>query len=211
MLAVRADFFARDKNCGYCKVWFFMILKNLRGQTRERHAAVEARLPLVDPALTRAAYEEILTRFYGFYLPLEGRLLAVSFWTEIGFVVEARRKVARLEQDLQQLRAAAELARLPMCAELPEIASPAQALGCLYVMEGATLGGQVITRQLQKNLGITPETGGAFFAGYGAETGSRWKEFGAMITAQAPRLGQDGVIVASANRTFETLEHWLSH
>jgi len=186
-----------------------MILKKLRQQTSERHAAVESRLPLVDPALSRAAYEEILERFYGFYLPLEAQLLAVSFWREIGFEVEARRKVSRLERDLQKLGGGTELARLPNCAELPEITSPAQALGCLYVVEGATLGGQIITRHLQKNLGITPESGGAFFAGYGPETGARWQEFGAMITAQAERLGQDDVIVASANRTFETLEHWL--
>jgi heme oxygenase len=186
-----------------------MILKILRQQTSERHAAVEARLPLVDPALSRAAYEEILKRFYGFYLPLEARLLAVSLWREIGFEMEARRKVSPLEWDLEELSDDAELARLPRCAELPEIACPAQALGCLYVVEGATLGGQIITKHLQKNLGITPETGGAFFAGYGAETGARWQEFGAMITAQAGQLGQDDVIVASANRTFETLEHWL--
>jgi len=186
-----------------------MILKKLRQQTSERHTATESRLPLVDPALSRAGYAEIVERIYGFYLPLEARLLAAPFWNEIGFEIEARRKVSRLEWDLQKLSEDAGLTRLPRCAELPEIVSPAQALGCLYVVEGATLGGQVITKHLQKNLGITPETGGAFFAGYGAETGSRWQEFGAMITAQAERLGQDDVIVASANRTFATLEHWL--
>lgn len=83
-----------------------------------------------------------------------------------------------------------------------------QVLGCLYVIEGATLGGQVITRHLLATHGITPETGGAFFAGYGAETGPHWQAFGAMITA-AERFGAADEIVASANRTFETLDRWL--
>ena len=82
-------------------------------------------------------------------------------------------------------------------------------LGCLYVIEGATLGGQVITRHLEKNLGITPESGGAFFAGYGAETGARWKEFCALLTAAAERVSGEDEIVASANDTFATLGRWL--
>lgn len=92
---------------------------------------------------------------------------------------------------------------------MPELVTIPQVLGCLYVIEGATLGGQIITRHLQANLGITPETGGAFFAGYGVENGVRWQAFGAMITAAAAQFGGEDEIVASANRTFETLELWL--
>jgi heme oxygenase (biliverdin-IX-beta and delta-forming) len=107
---------------------------------------------------------------------------------------------------------AEEIARIPQCAELPELVTIPQVLGCLYVIEGATLGGQIITRHLQANLGITPETGGAFFAGYGVENGARWQAFGAMITAAAERFGGEDEIVASANRTFETLDlgHFLN-
>ena len=67
---------------------------------------------------------------------------------------------------------------------------------------------EVISRQLLANLGITPATGGACFAGYGADTGPRWKTFGEAITA-AEKFGGEDEIVASATRTFETLERWL--
>lgn len=187
-----------------------MILKRLRHETSERHAALEQRLPLVDPQLSREGYREILEGFYGYYLPLEARLNVSPVWAEIGFDFAERRKVPRLEKDLVVLGSAeSELARLPRCAELPPLDSIPRVLGCLYVVEGATLGGQVITRHLQANLGITPETGGAFFAGYGAETGVRWQAFGAMITAAAEQFGGEDEIVASANRTFETLDRWL--
>jgi heme oxygenase len=85
----------------------------------------------------------------------------------------------------------------------------AQLFGCLYVLEGATLGGQIITRHLHASLGLTPETGAAFFAGYGARTGSRWKEFGTHLSAFALQSGSGDAIVASANSTFETLDLWL--
>jgi heme oxygenase len=185
------------------------ILKRLRSETSERHTALERRLPLMDPRLSRDGYQSIIEAFFGYYAPLEVQLSGASVWAELEFDFAARRKVPELEKDLVVFgRTAAELTRLPKCAELPKLETIAQVLGCLYVIEGSTLGGQIITRHLQANLGITPETGGAFFAGYGAETGARWQAFGAMITEAARFCGADE-IVASANRTFETLELWL--
>ena len=185
------------------------ILKHLRSETSERHTVLEHRLPLVDPRLSRDGYQSILEGFFGYYAPLEVQLSGASVWAELAFDFAARRKVPELEKDLLVLgRTAEELTRLPKCAKLPKLETIPQVLGCLYVIEGSTLGGQIITRHLQANLGITPETGGAFFAGYGAETGARWQAFGAMIT-EAARFGGADEIVASANRTFETLELWL--
>jgi heme oxygenase len=186
------------------------ILKRLRAETSERHAGLEQRMTVMDPRLSRADYRALLEGFFGFYAPLEARLGASPVWAELAFDFAARRKVQRLEQDLLALgKTGEELTRLPRCAELPELDTLPQVLGCLYVIEGATLGGQVITRHLLATHGITPETGGAFFAGYGAETGARWQAFGAMMTAAAERVGAADAIVASANRTFETLDCWL--
>ena len=187
-----------------------MILTRLRQETSGHHSALEARLPLLDPALSRAAYRGLLERFFGFYAPLEPALLVASEGAELGFDYAARRKAPRLERDLAALGASAgAVAALPWCTELPPLDSAPQVLGCLYVIEGATLGGQIITRNLEKNLGLTPEQGGAFFAGYGAETGPRWREFCALLTAAADRLRGEDEIVASANRTFETMLPWL--
>ena len=53
---------------------------------------------------------------------------------------------------------------------IPTPNSDSLAFGCLYVMEGATLGGQVIGRHVRQTLGVTPETGGRFHAAYGDRT-----------------------------------------
>ena len=73
----------------------------------------------------------------------------------------------------------------------------------------ATLGGQIVTRHLHASLGVTPETGGAFFSGYAEHTGSRWKAFGTQLSTFALQSGRDDEIVAGANETFETLDQWL--
>jgi heme oxygenase len=187
-----------------------MILKRLHDETSVRHAALERQLPLLNPQLSLESYHCLVAKFHGYYAPLEERILELPWWEEIKFDYAERRKTPLLKQDLLSLGTTADgLAKNPRCDKLPDLGRIWQALGCLYVIEGATLGGRLITRHLQASLGLTPECGGAFFAGYGAETGARWKSFGAMLGGVAEERSQEDMIVASANRTFETMERWL--
>ena len=187
-----------------------LILKRLKQATSERHAALEGQLPLLDPCLSREDYHQLLGRFFGYYAPLETRLLALPWPDEIGFDYSGRHKTPRLEQDLIALGETPEtLAQLPRCQDLPEVLTLSNLLGCLYVIEGATLGGQIITRHLLINLGLTPETGAAFFNGYGEQTGAHWQTFCKMLTDLTEETSSDEEIIASANRTFETLGQWL--
>jgi heme oxygenase len=190
-----------------------MILKRLKLATSACHAALEDQLPLMRSDLSREEYRQFVGRFFGFYAPLEAQLMASNHWQLLEFDYAARQKTPRLEQDLLALGgSAAELAATPRCTNLPDLTAPEQLLGCLYVIEGATLGGRIITRQLQTQLGLSPESGGAFFDGYGAQTGPHWKAFCTMLANHADAHADEsrqGAIVAGANRTFETLTHWL--
>lgn len=202
-----------------------MILKRLKMATSSSHTALEDQLPLMNADLSREDYRQFVGRFFGFYAPLEVQLMASPHWQQLAFDYAPRQKTPRLAQDLSALGiSAAALAALPRCADLPACTTPEQLLGCLYVIEGATLGGRSITRHLQTRLGLTPESGGAFFDGYGAQTGAYWKAFCTMLSENADlHMGHSAddyadhssvesrhaAIVAGANQTFETLTHWL--
>jgi heme oxygenase len=190
-----------------------MILKRLKQATSASHTALENQLPLMNTDLTRDEYGQFVSRFFGFYAPLESQLLASPLWQTLAFDYHARQKTPRLKQDLSSLGNSADvLAVTPHCTDLPALTTPEQLLGCLYVIEGATLGGRVISRHLQNQLGLTSESGGAFFDGYGTETGLRWKAFCTMLSRNADSSGDEGrheAIVAGANRTFEALTRWL--
>lgn len=186
------------------------VLKRLRLETRDCHAALERRLPLLDPAMSQVAYRDVVGRFYGFYAPMEARLLTFAGWDECDFDYEGRYKTQRLAQDFVALGDVPDgVNALPLCQDLPALGSTAQLMGCLYVMEGATLGGQVIMRHLRANLGVTPDSGGAFFAGYGSETGTRWKAFCVRLNAFAQAVDAQDALIASANQTFVSLRRWL--
>jgi heme oxygenase len=184
------------------------LLTRLRQETSHQHALLESQLPLLDRTLTRDAYRQLLGRFWGYYAPLEQFVLSVIRRNAVAFDYEARLKTPLLENDLRALRLPAAL--LPRCANLPALAGVPQLLGCLYVLEGSTLGGRVITQRLVANQALQADSGGAFFAGYGTATAVRWREFGKFLTETAIAIDQDNLIVAGAKDTFETFATWLS-
>ncbi|QEL15574.1 biliverdin-producing heme oxygenase [Limnoglobus roseus] len=185
-----------------------MILTRLRAETRTRHDAVEARLGFLDRPITSDSYRELLRQFWGFYEPVEARIATATDWPALEFDFNGRRKTPLLERDLATAGVGREALDKCHCPALPPLTDVPQALGCLYVLEGATLGGQVITRHLRGQPGGPYPT--AFFASYGENVGPMWKAFGAFLTEYTAGHGGDDRIVASACATFDTLGAWLA-
>ncbi len=185
------------------------ILPRLRAETRREHEAIDTVVELNAIARVPGRYQYLLERFYGFYQPVEGALSAFGGWANYGIDLAARQKSHLLEADLRSLGGAAASV-LPRCDHLPELRTLADGFGCLYVMEGSTLGGQLIGRHTREHLGMTPECGGRFFHGYGERTGEQWQDFRTAITrCVVSPTDQDAAVVA-AKETFVRLHHWLA-
>ena len=118
-----------------------------------------------------------------------------------------RRKVPKLLADLEFLGYEAA-DRLPMCRSLPPLDSVPGILGSLYVVEGATLGGQLISRHLERTLGLREGRGYAFFSSYGPQVGSRWRSFRDVLLSCSTEQDDDR-IVDSATATFRGMYAWL--
>lgn len=81
-------------------------------------------------------------------------------------------------------------------------------LGYLYVKQGSTLGGQVISKQLKK-LGLEPGESQFFFNGPGSDTGDNWKKFLAFLAQLEPTIDANSVVV-SARTHFLILHHFFT-
>lgn len=187
------------------------ILARLKRETQAEHAAIELRVDL--PRRTRSAgeYGRLLARFWGFYAPIEERLAARPEWKRYGIDLRPRLKAPALARDLRALGWPADtLAALPRCRDLPAIDSFPRALGCLYVLEGATLGGQLIAREARQALGLSAERGCAFFLSYGENVGRMWRAFRALLTQAAAAEADDAEIVCGARATFAAFDRWLA-
>ena len=184
-----------------------IVLARLKSETRAEHNSIEATLGLTRPDLTAARYCQILKRFRGFYQPVEARISSIAGWGPSNLDFEPRRKVHLLDTDLKSLGVSTP-ERLPVCQDLPTMVGVTAAFGCLYVLEGSTLGGQVVGRHIHKTIGMTPSTGGRFFYGYGDQTAAMWQVFRTALTAFAVSDSAQNQVVTAAISTFQSFRRW---
>lgn len=180
----------------------------LRAETRQEHDAIETALAIPQSIGTIADYARLLAGFYGFYQPLEQAILALN-WQGTGIDPAMRLKAPLLAADLEAC--GDTLDAIPRCPRIPACRDTADGFGCLYVLEGATLGGAIIHRQLQAQLGDWIEGRGHFYQCYGDQRGAMWRIFRQAVDGFGDSHGralQDQVI-HSARATFQDLQAWL--
>ncbi|MGI9212466.1 MAG: biliverdin-producing heme oxygenase [Methylococcaceae bacterium] len=184
------------------------LLTELRTATHAHHTRLEQRLNLLRAGFSLADYDKLLCSFLGYYRPLEKTLNAladINVWIPD---YPMRIKTTLLEQDLLALgHNPAELEQIPECAELPLCSDRSSVMGCLYVIEGSTLGGQIMNRHFQNSLNLSQGQGLVFFSGYGIETMEMWKRFGTYLTQEGD--WDKTRLTESASQTFVTLERWF--
>lgn len=187
------------------------LLSQLKSDTAFLHEQIERTLDADRRFKSIDPYRKLIVRFLGFYRPVEALItshLANEDLLELG----RRRKTALLIDDLRALGIPQDaIDDIPVCAAFPDIETPAQALGCMYVLEGATLGGKLIRRQLASHLNLEPGTGSSFFASYGDDTGPMWKRFCSFVTQYETAHKEECFqIVSAAKDTFEKFEQWIA-
>lgn len=182
------------------------IFQRLKANTADLHERIESRLEIFSPGYDVQTYTRLLERFYGFWQPLETELCKLSGLAASTLDLESRLKAHLLEADLRRLGAEPE--RLARCTRLPGVQTFFAGLGCMYVLEGSTLGAQFIARHLRERFGIDESSGGAFFNAYGGSAGKRWSDFRTFLISHAG-TGPDDEIVGAARETFEALDEWL--
>ena len=184
--------------------------QRLKRETAAVHHHLETQLGLLDPNLDVELYRRVLETFYGFYVPVEidvTRLAATEM--PIGFPLRARAEL--IARDLLALgRSPADLAALPVCSDRPVLSCVEDLAGCLYVLEGACLGGQVLSPLLHRRLGLAKGSGATFFAGDEERTLARWTLIVAWLDG-LPRMGASTArIISAAGATFEAFARWAA-
>lgn len=184
-------------------------MARLKLQTAEHHEAIERVVPLMDRSLDRARYARYLSAMHGVHEPIERALSGLAGLSRVVPDVEERRKLPLLARDLVAL--AVERPPPAPPGSLPPLDSLADALGVLYVLEGSTLGGRILSRHLASKLGVSPDSGGAYLASYGERLGPMWQRFGACVESFARESNARDAqrVVDAATSTFQLLAVWL--
>jgi heme oxygenase len=186
------------------------VARKLKAQTHTLHQESEKLLiPKLQQIGSAKDYAAILKTFYGFYHPLEQILPGYITPAHLPDM-DGRLKSHLVLKDLTALgreEGQPSGQPIPLCTELPRVASLPEALGCLYVLEGSTLGGRVISKMLlqHKAAGLTQEHL-HFFSGYGDETGAKWN---AVLHLLEQFPGESSAVIQGANQTFLSFKNWI--
>jgi heme oxygenase len=184
-------------------------IAELRSATWASHQRLEKRLDIKARFSDSRAYRTHLEKMWGFCAGMELRVARDAFGDALPDF-EKRRKLPLLQRDLVALGAAAdEVMRLPRCETLPRCADEAAAFGCVYVLEGATLGGRTLLPMVRSRLGFTAEHGAMFLASYGEDVASMWRGFGICLDAWCGAAERRARAAEAAVATFVSLDRWL--
>jgi heme oxygenase len=172
--------------------------ERLRRETAELHRKVEEMTDLPGSVSTREDYEQLLTRLREFHLAVEGLwddTRWMTRWAEVGIELASHRRAHLLADDLAGL----ESRVAPRPAIMPSFGEFGEALGCLYVMEGSSLGGRVLGPAFRAALGDVPT---AFFDSEGRSHPSPWRSLTSALRRFESSSGDIDAVLHGAQETF---------
>ena len=185
-----------------------LFLAKLRETTLPAHTKLES-LPISE----RIVQPDITKEEYALYLNLMSRIVADIEKHIFPIVadtlpdIDQRKKSNLIQADLAFLSPANTFTNYPL-QEAGYTYSPSFAMGVMYVIEGSTLGGRVIMKNIENTLGYNADQGGKYFAGYGAQTGLLWKSF-LKTFMQFAETHDEEDISAGANFAFTVIHNYL--
>jgi len=186
------------------------FLDQLRANTADSHKNLE-NLPvsasIMSPNVTAEAYAHYLTLMRDVIEDTEVRIFPLL--QNIFPDLEQRTKLQLIDADLAFLNAPKTVSKNPFTENSQPFSIPF-AIGILYVVEGSSLGGRFILKNLQSVLGYE-ENGVSYFNGYGNKTGSSWKNFLNVLTDYEEKTNNSGEIIAGADFAFQAIHRHFSN
>jgi heme oxygenase len=184
-----------------------MLSDKLKESTKQNHQQLEKALVGKLKTIRSANdYTGLLKLFYGYFGGLEQKINKIIDTEFLPDHME-RRKTKAIADDLLSL--GSEIPEQATGNSLPVIANHLQALGALYVIEGSTLGGKIISKMMQQQLNLGGK-GLSFFAGYGDRTERMWDSFKSTLNKQAETPARQAEVIAAANETFLKFGEWFA-
>jgi len=160
----------------------------------------------MDETFDLEAYRAYLERTFGFYQVAEEQLRQHGVWEALNLPASEREKLPILAEDIVLL-GNIEPENIPNSDTGPLFASLAEAVGGAYVLEGSTLGGRVISRQVQALFGA--DVPRSFLECYGSSSGAKWQSFRAALSRFAGGVESEDEIIDGARETFRAFTRWL--
>jgi heme oxygenase len=180
-----------------------MITERLKAETADLHRATEQVShgdKIMSGRLTPVEYTEIIEKNYIMHVIAEKALAAYAPLQALANLdVNSRYKTESLVKDLNLLGKS-----LPVVPAVDlNISSVEEALGIMYVLEGATLGGAYILKALKRTESMNAINDYHYYGVYGEMIGPNWKTFQQVLLDNITTKEQEDKTIAAAAKAFE--------
>jgi heme oxygenase len=174
----------------------------LKSETSQVHDEVEQINIMSKSKPTIDNYIDYLKVLFKIFIPLEQKLFKFSEWKQNNFNFNLTKRVQHLIMDLNNLNV--NKSEIILSNNLPNIDSFEKALGVYYVLEGSSLGGQILFKKMLLNYSDQLENKLNYLYGFGKETFKEWKIFIDNINNYAEiNSAKKNDILNSALETFQ--------
>ncbi len=161
--------------------------------------------PLLSKELTLPQYTDILTLMRQWYCLNEIFILQSLSAKHTPYSLDPRCKLQFIDHDLRVLNRTIYVDN--HTAPMISLDNSYQALGALYVLEGATQGGRFIARKIAQHFGRDDIT--HFFASYGEQLDERWASFTQHLNQTLMTEDQIEQAIRGASSVFESMITWF--
>ncbi|MDR6923919.1 MULTISPECIES: biliverdin-producing heme oxygenase [Chryseobacterium] len=169
-----------------------MVSEYLKQNTAEYHDAAEKLFnseKIFNKTFTLEDYKKIISSNYLMLLHSEDKIFSsLSDKYADKLQLSNRKKLPLIEKDLESLSLENKTAFHDL-----HFDNEHEALGAMYVIEGSTLGGNVIAKQLSKTEGFDEVTFN-FFGCYQENTGPMWKNFKEVLDTEVAEENYNEVL-----------------
>ncbi len=194
------------------------LMEELRAATHLIHTAIQS-LPFFEALLAcqlpLESYAGLLRALACIHRALETGIAAAAAPAVRQVWQDGMRKLPLLQRDLSFFEprvladihgatTAAEAAARFISEEAAE--NPLALLGCLYVLEGSTMGAAVLHPRFARAFLLAGEDGLAYLRNYGAEAGARWAQFSGRMNGLCLSQAEREWIVRTAQQFFARLK-----
>ena len=193
------------------------VCEELRHATHAAHVRINHHpylSGLLKAGYPLAQYQTLLAMYTPLYADIEAQVESFIACDDVPFVYFNRRKSQWLRDDMAHFglnwqEPPWQPAALPAMRGLADCGA---LIGTLYVIEGATLGGEVISRHLHEHRELGPTSGVRFFNGYGdaVTTRNNWQMFCSFANSIETNKNLRASAKLSAIHLFELIESQLN-
>lgn len=181
-----------------------MIALHLKDKTAGRHKQLEKEMyvdEIFNRSLTLQQYKNLILINYLTHTILENKVYdALPQTLQNELAIASRKKVTALQNDIRHLELDTSLIDINDIS-LPDFSDTAGLLGAMYVVEGSSLGGHVIAKQL-KQIPALQHLNFFYYTFYGEEISAKWKAFLKVLNREVSAAANEASI-QKANETFD--------